>query len=170
MIKTAVRLYITFNGDARLEWRKVGLNMQMHDRALQYEMRQEIYEKRSHGTSNWKRKKCSWIASVIHVKCYEMFYVAIIYRLWVVRLFWYSNYIDSGSGVWSPWSELSPCLSSCYKFRQRFCSSSNRAKDCPRADKFGIETEFVKCSDKECYGKIDGYFFSINRLEYINFF
>ena len=117
-----------------------------------------------------KEKKCSWIASVIHVKCYEMFYVAIIYRLWVVRLFWYSNYIDSGSGVWSPWSELSPCLSSCYKFRQRFCSSSNRAKDCPRADKFGIETEFVKCSDKECYGKIDGYFFSINRLEYINFF
>ncbi|CAB3992768.1 MAM and LDL-receptor class A domain-containing 1-like [Paramuricea clavata] len=64
---------------------------------------------------------------------------------------------DSGSGVWSRWSEFSPCLSSCYKFRQRFCSSSDRAKDCPKADKFGIETKHVKCSNKECHAPVDGH-------------
>ena len=55
--------------------------------------------------------------------------------------------------VWSSWSGYSPCSSACMKYRQRFCSSNNRAIDCPAADRYGIETERLKCSDEECFGK-----------------
>ena len=65
--------------------------------------------------------------------------------------------LDSTSGVWSQWSNFSPCSSDCRKIRQRFCSSKNRAVDCPKANTYGIQNEVMRCSDKECYGTFELY-------------
>lgn len=55
---------------------------------------------------------------------------------------------------WSSWSDFGGCsLADCTKYRQRFCTSDNKQADCPGADYYGIQTDVVKCSDVECYGK-----------------
>lgn len=60
-------------------------------------------------------------------------------------------------GGWSSWSGFGPCNYACKKYRQRFCYSYNRAKDCPLANKNGIETELAKCPHKECYPPVNGH-------------
>ena len=57
---------------------------------------------------------------------------------------------DKGKG-WSNWSRYGACDKSCFKIRQRFCTSNNPDTDCP-GHRNGIETEDVKCSDQECNG------------------
>ncbi|XP_022790685.1 uncharacterized protein LOC111330143 [Stylophora pistillata] len=68
-----------------------------------------------------------------------------------------SLYDCAASGSWSTWSEFGPCSTKCKKTRQRFCSSSDVAKDCPGADQYGVQQEQVKCTDKECFAPIDGH-------------
>ena len=61
---------------------------------------------------------------------------------------------DAGKSIWSEWSQFSPCDKDCWKFRQRFCADPNHGK-CTGADKFGVQTEKVKCAEDatECYGR-----------------
>lgn len=51
---------------------------------------------------------------------------------------------------WSVWSECEQ--KHCYKERQRFCFSRNKA-DCPKANVYGIETEYADCPSSECPGR-----------------
>lgn len=66
-------------------------------------------------------------------------------------------YDCSSKPGWSRWSNFGPCSLRCYKSRQRFCSSSNRIKDCPEADSYGVQEETAKCNNSECYAPIDGH-------------
>lgn len=58
----------------------------------------------------------------------------------------------------SAWSSYTPCdRQTCKKERQRFCSSDNKASDCPDADAHGVETKQVACTPAECTGNTEYY-------------
>ena len=52
---------------------------------------------------------------------------------------------------WSRWSDLGPCGANCKKYRQRYCTSTNKDVHCPGHSN-GVETEERVCPHQECYG------------------
>ncbi|XP_031549766.1 uncharacterized protein LOC116287250 [Actinia tenebrosa] len=64
----------------------------------------------------------------------------------------------NNNSPWSSWSDFGPCsIGDCTKYRQRFCTSTNRQKDCPSADYYGVETNIVKCTKAECHAPVQGH-------------
>ncbi|XP_073257348.1 uncharacterized protein [Porites lutea] len=57
---------------------------------------------------------------------------------------------------WSRWSEFGPCGANCKKYRQRYCTSTNKDVHCPGHSN-GIQTEERVCPHQECYAPVDGH-------------
>ncbi|XP_028405803.1 uncharacterized protein LOC114528384 [Dendronephthya gigantea] len=57
---------------------------------------------------------------------------------------------------WTRWSSYGPCDKYCYKNRQRFCYG-NTPKSCGgRPNRYGVESQYVKCTSSECPLKVGG--------------
>ena len=61
--------------------------------------------------------------------------------------------VDTTTLGWSSWSAFSSCDENCFKYRQRFCSHTNKAL-CEGANEYGVQKEIVECikDATECYG------------------
>lgn len=62
----------------------------------------------------------------------------------------------NASNIWSEWSPYGPCDSVCYRSRHRFCSHDD-LNVCKSANAYGIESQYLKCSDAECNAPVDGH-------------